>query len=89
MRDLMPDLTSSDAERVAESACCPGGTCGPIFETPLLELALNSIRDFVRNQKAGNPAEATPANPPLDQVLSAVPAMAGPSPRLLKDAPHD
>lgn len=88
MRDLAPDLPSSDSELVAEPACCPGGVCGPIFETPLLELAFNRIRNFVRGREAATIAEVTPANPLLDQFLSA-PAVAAPPPRPQKDAPHD
>ena len=87
MRDLRPDLTSSDTDLVAEPACCPGGTCGPIFETPLLELAFNRIRNFVL-RSAVPVAEATAA-PALGQSLSTAPAAAAPPPRPLKDAPHD
>lgn len=63
--------------------------CGPIFEMPLLELAFNRIRDFVRSRNAATVAEATPANPLLDQFLSTAPAVAAPPPRPQKDAPHD
>jgi hypothetical protein len=89
MRDLAPDPQAPDIELVAEPACCPGGVCGPIFETPLLELAFNRIRDFVRSRNATTVAEATPANPLLDQLLSTAPAVAAPPPRPQKDAPHD
>jgi hypothetical protein len=89
MRDLAPDLPASDIELVAEPACCPGGVCGPIFETPLLELAFNRIRDFVRSKKAATVAEATLANPLPDQFLSTAPVVAAPPPRPQKDAPHD
>jgi hypothetical protein len=98
MRDLAPDLPASDIAPVADPACCPGGACGPIFETPLLELAFNRIRGFVRGRNAATVAEATPAdlfpstapaNPLPEQVLSTTPAVAAPPGRPRKDAPRD
>lgn len=74
MRDLAPDPQAPDIELVAGPACCPGGACGPIFETPLLELAFNRSRDLVRGRNAASAAQ-TAAAPPL--------------PRQQKDAPHD
>ncbi len=77
MRDLAPDLPASDIAPVAEAACCPGGACGPIFETPLLELAFNRVRDFVRSRNAATVADATPA----DLFPSTAPANPTPGPR--------
>ena len=69
MRDLRPDLTSPDADLVAEPACCPGGACGPIFETPLLELAFNRLRDFVGNRRAPAVVAGRPHDPPATRPL--------------------
>jgi hypothetical protein len=60
MRDTTRDLPTSDIALVAEPACCPGGACGPIFETPLLELAFNRLRDLVRSRNAPAAAAAPP-----------------------------
>ena len=65
MRDTTRDLPTSDIALVAEPACCPGGACGPIFETPLLELAFNRLRDLVRSRNAPAPA-AAPLHPQKD-----------------------
>ena len=89
MRDLGPDLTSPDADLVAEPACCPGGACGPIFETPLLELAFNRLRDFVGNRRAPAVVAAAPTDPPADQDLSTASAVLFPPPQPRKDASHD
>lgn len=89
MRDLGPDPTPSDTDLVADPACCPGGVCGPIFETPLLELAFNRIRDFVRSRNVATIAEATPVNPLADQFLSTAPAVTAPPSQPRKDAPRD
>lgn len=74
MRDEMPDSPAPGIELVAEPAYCPGGACGPIFETPLLELAFNRIRDLVRGRNATSAAQT---------------AAAAPLPRQQKDAPHE
>ena len=85
MRDLGPNLRSSGTDLVAEPACCPGGACGPIFETPLLELAFNRLRLFVGNRRAPAVAEPTAA-PALDVMQATVGAIAPPPPRSRKDA---
>ncbi len=89
MRDLRPDLTSPDAHLVAEPACCPGGACGPIFETPLLELAVNRLRDFVGNRRAPAVAAAAPTGPLAGQDHSTASAVLFPLPQPPKDASHD
>ena len=88
MRDLTPDPTSPDADLVAEPACCPGGACGPIFETPLLELAFNRLRDFVGNRRAPPSPTAAPTDPPADQDRSTA-SRSSPPPQPRKDASHD
>ena len=89
MRDLTSDLASPDADLVAAPACCPGGACGPIFETPLLELAFNRLRDFVGNRRAPALAAAAPTEPPADQDLSTASAVSLKPPQPRKDASHD
>lgn len=90
MRDPGPDPTSPDADLVAEpDACCPGGACGPIFDTPLLELAFNRLRDFVGNRRAPAVAAAAPTDPPTNHDLSTASAVLFPPPQPPKDASHD
>jgi hypothetical protein len=60
MRDATRDSETLAIGLVAEPACCPGGVCGPIFETPLLELAFNRLRDLVRSRNAPAVAAAPP-----------------------------
>jgi hypothetical protein len=88
MRELAPDLPTSDVELVAEPACCPGGVCGPIFETPLLELAFNRLRDLVRRTNTTSAAPIA-ANPVPGHPLPTAPAVAATPPHPQKDAPHD
>jgi len=89
MHDLRPDLTSPDTDLVAEPACCPGGTCGPIFETPLLELAFNRLRDMVRGQRPAERAAPTSGDP-LPGLLSTVaPAVPARTAHPQEDASHD
>ena len=87
MRERAPDLPTSDVELVAEPACCPGGVCGPIFETPLLELAFNRLRDLVR--KTNSNAAPIAANPTPGRLLPTASAVAAAPPHPHKDAPHD
>ena len=65
MPDLLTDPKLPDTDLVAAPACCPGGACGPIFETPLLELAFNRLRDLVRSRNAPATA-AAPLHPQKD-----------------------
>ena len=88
MRDATRDLQAADIDLVAEPPCCPDGTCGPVFETPLLELAFNRVRDLVRGRGAPDIAEATAA-PAIDPVLRTRPTGPAASPHPHKDAPHD
>jgi hypothetical protein len=87
MPDVMPDSASPDTDLVAEPACCPGGACGPIFETPLLELAFNRLRDLVR--KTNSNAAPIAANPTPGRLLPTASAVAAAPPHPHKDAPHD
>ena len=89
MRDLGPDLTPPDTAVVVEPACCPGGACGPIFETPLLELAFSRLRDFVGKRRAPAVAAAAPTDRPATQDLSTASAVSFPPPQPRKDASHD
>jgi len=89
MPDLLTDPKLPDTDLVASPACCPGGACGPIFETPLLELAFNRLRDMVRGQRPAELAALTSGNPLpglLSTVTLAVPARTA---HLQEDAPHD
>ena len=92
MRDVMSDARARDAlgldiDLAAEPMCCPGGACGPIFEKPLLELAFNRIRDFVRGRNAAAVAQGT-ADPPITQLGAPAPAIDPQQLRSRKDAPH-
>ena len=62
---------------------------GPIFETPLLELAFNRIRDFVRNRSATTGAEAAVVSSPLGEILSTPPAVPAPPSHPQEHASHD
>ncbi len=59
----------SDAERVADPACCPSGACGPLFETPLLEVAFNRMLALVRGRRWSTAAGPAPAADPESQPL--------------------
>lgn len=74
MRDVAPDPQAPDIELVPGPACCPGGACGPIFETPLLELASYRMRDLVRDRNTASAGQT---------------AAVAPSSRQREDAPHD
>jgi hypothetical protein len=89
MRDSARTSHPPGIDLVAEPACCRGGACGPIFETPLLELAFNRIRDMVRSRNAPTLVEAGPVTSPLDEILSTAPAVPAPTAHPSKDAPHD
>ena len=78
MRDSTRASHPPGIDLVAEPACCPGGACGPIFETSLLKLAFNRIRDMVRSRNAPTLAEAGPVTSPLDEILSTAPAVPAP-----------
>ena len=73
MRDATPDPQAARIDLVAEPPCCPGGACGPIFETPLLELAFNRVRDLVRGRN-GRPTSPRPR--PLQLVDPVLPTRA-------------
>ena len=72
MPDVTADLQPSDADLVAEAACCPGA-CGPIFETSLVELVFKRVRLLAGRGTATEPVEV-----PSDLILDH-PRTAGPS----------
>ena len=89
MPDLLTDPKLPDTDLVASPACCPGGACGPIFETPLLELAFNRLRDMVGGQRPAERAAPT-AGDPLPGLLSTVaPAVPARTAHPQEDASHD
>jgi hypothetical protein len=89
MPDLLTDPKLPDTDLVAAPACCPGGACGPIFETPLLELAFNRLRDMVGGQRPAERAAPT-AGDPLPGLLSTVaPAVPARTAHPQEDASHD
>jgi len=89
MPDLLTDPKRPDTDLVAAPACCPGGACGPIFETPLLELAFNRLRDMVRGQRPSERAAPTSGDP-LPGLLSTVaPAVPARTAHPQEDASHD
>jgi hypothetical protein len=63
MRDAAPDPQGPESDLMADPTCCPGGACGPLFETPLLELAFRRMRDLVRSRQA--PTVAAPMSTDL------------------------
>ena len=67
-----------EAEISSEFPCCPNGTCASPFETSLVELAVNRIRDFVRARTAASPDEATTAAAPVGVQPDTTPAMSAP-----------
>ncbi len=87
MRDAMRDPQAPHIDPVAEPACCPGGACGPIFDTPLLELAFNRIRDFVRSWSSTAVAEVTAPDPRVAKGRVTASAVAAPPSQPQKDAP--
>jgi hypothetical protein len=80
MRDATRDPQGRRIELGPEPACCPGGACGPIFETPPLELAFKRMRDLVRDRSA------SAATPPLDEPPA--PGTRTTPIQARKDAPH-
>lgn len=75
MHDMTRD-PHGDAELIADPACCPGGACGFLFETPLLEVAFNRMLALVRGRRGATAAELTPMDHPDSQ------------PHTRKDAPR-
>lgn len=59
-----------DAELTADPACCPSGACGPLFETPLLEVAFNRMLALVRGRRGVTAAGPTPIDHPDSQPHS-------------------
>jgi hypothetical protein len=74
MRDPTPDRKSSAVDLAAEAACCPGGVCGPIFETSLVELVFKRVRLIAGRGTSTQVVELT-ADPILDHVRSAGPTV--------------
>ncbi len=88
MPDLLTDPKLPDTDLVAAPACCPGGACGPIFETPLLELAFNRLRDMVRDQRPAELAAPTSGDPPPGLLSTVTPAVPARPAHLQEDASH-
>jgi hypothetical protein len=88
MRDVTADPQPSEVDLVAEAACCPGGVCGPIFETSLVELVFKRIRLLVGRGTATQPLEV-PSDPNLDHVRSAGPSVPPSTTRQHEVASHD
>jgi hypothetical protein len=74
MRDVTADPQPSEVDLVAEAACCPGGVCGPIFETSLIELVFKRVRLLAGRGTSTQVVELT-ADPILDHVRSAGPTV--------------
>ena len=74
MREAMADPRPSEVDLVAEAACCPGGVCGPIFETSLVELVFKRVRLLAGRGTSTQVVELT-ADPILDHVRSAGPTV--------------
>jgi hypothetical protein len=70
MRDVTADPQPSEVDLVAEAACCPGGACGPIFETSLVEQVFERIRVLAGRGTATQAVEV-PSDPIPDQLRSA------------------
>ena len=88
MRDPTPDRRSSDVDLVAEAACCPGGVCGPIFETSLVELVFKRIR-LLAGRGTATQAVEVPSDPIPDHVRSAGPSVPPGTARQDEVASHD
>jgi hypothetical protein len=89
---FMPDVTAdpqpSDADLVAEAACCPGGVCAPIFETSLVELVFKRIR-LLAGRGTATQAVEVPSDPILDHLRSAGPSVLPSTARPHEVASHD
>ena len=88
MRDPTPDRKSSAVDLAAEAACCPGGVCGPIFETSLVELVFKRIR-LLAGRGTATQAVEVPSDPILDHVRSAGPSVPPTTVRPQEVASHD
>jgi hypothetical protein len=91
MRDAMPRPVSPDLDLRLSPDCCPGGACGPVFETSLVGLVFNRVRRFVDSRSAASVAElvGSAADPVLHQPMSTASADPVSSSHPQKDAPHD
>jgi hypothetical protein len=88
MRDAKDDPQSSDVDLVAEAPCCPGGVCGPIFETSLLELVFKRIR-LVAGRRTATQTVEVPSDPILDRGAFAAPSLPPSTARPHEVASHD
>jgi hypothetical protein len=88
MRDVTTDPQPFDVDLVAETACCPGGVCGPIFETSLVELVFKRVRLLV-DRRYATPTIELGADPILDHVRSAGPSVPPNTVRPHEVASHD
>jgi hypothetical protein len=88
MRDATADPQSSDVDLVAEAACCPGGVCGPIFETSLVELVFRRIR-LLAGRRTATQAVEVPSDPIRDHVRSAGSSVPPTTVRPQEVASHD
>jgi hypothetical protein len=57
MREQDPRQPAAEVDLLAVpiAACCPGAACGPIFETSLVEIALNRLRNAMRRDPSPAP----------------------------------
>ena len=88
MHDKTSDRQSSDVDLVAEAACCPGGVCGPIFETSLVELVFKRVR-LLAGRGTSTQAVEPAADPILDHVRSTGPSVPPTMTRPQEVASHD
>jgi len=90
MRDGSPGPVSPESELGLSPDCCPGGACGPVFETSLVGLVFNRVRRFVDSRSAAGAADLVEsAGQAPYQPMSTAPAVPVSSPHPQKDAPHD
>jgi hypothetical protein len=88
MRDAKADSKSSGVDLVAEAACCPGGVCGPIFETSLVELVFKRVRLLAGRGTATEPDEV-PSDLILDHPRTDGPSVPPSTARQHEVASHD
>jgi hypothetical protein len=88
MHDVTADPQSSEVDLVAEAPCCPGGVCGPIFETSLVELVFKRIR-LLAGRGTATEAVEVPSDPIRDHVRSAGPSVPPSTARPREVASHD
>jgi hypothetical protein len=88
MRDVTAEPQPSDLDLVDEAACCPGGVCGPIFETSLVQLVFKRVRLLAGRGTATEPVEV-PSDLILDHPRTAGPSVPPSTARQHEVASHD